>query len=77
MLRKFPRQLSSHPNPVELLFPNPFTVNCHTVMHNCGDTFVPLQDAIFEAFYRALFKEDLSDAEYKLFSLRLITPLLA
>ena len=32
------------------------------VMHNCGDAFVPLQDAIFKAFYPALVKGDLSDA---------------
>ena len=29
------------------------------VMHNCGDAFVPLQDAIFEVFYPALFKGDM------------------
>eukprot|EP00731_Ephydatia_muelleri_P019543 Em0012g368a len=33
------------------------------VMHNCGDAFVPLQDAIFKAFYPAWFEGDLSDAE--------------
>ena len=38
-------------------------------MHNCGNAFIPLQDAIFKAFYPALFEGDLSDAECKLFSL--------
>ena len=39
------------------------------VMLNCGDAFVPLQDAILKAFYLALIEGDLSDAECKLFSL--------
>ena len=39
------------------------------VKHNCGDAFVPLQDAILKAFYPALFKGDMSDAESKLYSL--------
>ena len=38
------------------------------VMFNCGDAFVPLQDAIFKAFYPAWSEGDLSDAECKLFS---------
>ena len=32
------------------------------VMHICGDAYVPLQDAIFKAFYPALF-EDLAGAD--------------
>eukprot|EP00731_Ephydatia_muelleri_P019517 Em0012g342a len=38
------------------------------VMLNCGDAFVPLQDAIFKALYPAWSEGDLSDAECKLFS---------
>ena len=37
------------------------------VMHACRDAFDPLQDAIFKAFYLALFERVLSDAGCELF----------
>ena len=53
-----------------LLSPNPFSVKGHTCSESCTIVEVLLSHCkIFKAFYPALFEEDLSDAECKLFSL--------
>ena len=71
MLRNSRRQPPSHPKPLILLSPNPFSVNGHTCSESCltVGAFVPLQDAILKAFYPALVEGDLSDVECKQFSL--------
>ena len=71
MLNNSPRQLPKSPQAAYTALSKSLQCEWYLqlVMHNCGDAFVRLQDAILKAFYPALFEGDLSDAECKMFSL--------
>ena len=68
MLRNSPRQLATKSPQAACTAYTAFS-NCGDAFNNHGDAFVPLQDAIFKAFYPAFFEGDLSDAQCISFSL--------